>query len=202
MIKKLFVFVLCLFVFLNPANAGVVKKVAGVGAIYLVKYEAKKLAKAQAKKSTEKLVKNELKTNSYGKLTDLNQAIKKTTGKNVENDAHHIPSEKFMKKFGVDAREAIAVNVEKTRHSLTRTYKGRNNGILKDNEAPRDALARDIRNMRDIYRYEKKDLLKRNKNESDVDFKLREKEYESNLRESAKDVIKRNKDKFPHLFNK
>lgn len=107
-----------------------------------------------------------------------------------------------MKKFGVDAREAIAVNVEKTRHSLTRTYKGRNNGILKDNEAPRDALARDIRNMRDIYRYEKKDLLKRNKNESDADFKLREKEYESNLRESAKDVIKRNKDKFPHLFNK
>ena len=47
----------------------------------MVKYEAKKLAKAQAKKSAENLVKNELKTNSYGKLTDLNQAIKKQQGK-------------------------------------------------------------------------------------------------------------------------
>lgn len=202
MIKKIFVFVLCLFVFLNSANAGVVKKVAGVGAIYLVKYEAKKIAKAQAKKSAEKLVKNELKTDTYGELTALSKALKKNSGKNIESDAHHIPSEKFMKKFGIDSREAIAVNVEKTRHSLTRTYKGRNNGILKDNETPRNALARDIRNMRDIYRYEKKDLLKRNKNETDADYNLREKNYEKNLRDSAKEVIKMNKDKFPHLFKK
>lgn len=201
MIKKLFVFVLCLFVFLNQANAGVVKKVAGVGAIYLVKYEAKKLAKAQAKKSAENLVKNELKTGSYNSLTKINDALK-ASGKTIESDAHHIPSQKFMNKFGVNARDAIAVNVERTRHSLTRTYTGRNNGILKGNEAPRDALARDIKNMKDIYRYEKKDLLKRNKNETDTDYNLREKAYESNLRKSLKEVIKKNKDTFPHLFKK
>ena len=201
MIKKLFVFVLCLFVFLNQANAGVVKKVAGVGAIYLVKYEAKKLAKAQAKKSAENLIKNELKTGSYNSLTKINDALK-ASGKTIENDAHHIPSQKFMNKFGVNARDAIAVNVERTRHSLTRTYRGRNNGILKGNEAPRDALARDIKNMKDIYRYEKKDLLKRNKNETDTDYNLREKAYESNLRKSLKEVIKKNKDTFPHLCKK
>lgn len=201
MIKKIFVFVLCLFVFLNQANAGLVKKVAGVGAIYLVKYEAKKITKAQAKKSAEKLVQNELKTGSYKSLTKINDALK-ASGKTIENDAHHIPSQKFMNKFRVDAREAIAVNVEKTRHSLTRTYKGRNNSILKNNETPREALAKDIKNMKDIYRYEKKDLLKRNKNETDADYNLREKNYESNLRKSLKEVIKKNKDTFPHLFKK
>lgn len=92
-----------------------------------------------------------------------------------------------MNKFGVDSRDAIAVNVERTRHSLTRTYKGRNNSILKDNETPREALARDIKNMKDIYRYEKKDLLKRNKNETDAEYNLREKAYESNLRKSLKE---------------
>lgn len=81
-------------------------------------------------------------------------------------------------------------------------YKGRNNSILKDNETPREALARDIKNMKDIYRYEKKDLLKRNKNETDAEYNLREKAYESNLRKSLKDVIKKNKDTFPHLFKK
>ena len=186
---------------MNQANAGVVKKVAGVGAIYLVKYEAKKLAKAQAKKSAENLIKNELKTGSYNSLTKINDALK-ASGKTIENDAHHIPSQKFMNKFGVNARDAIAVNVERTRHSLTRTYRGRNNGILKGNEALRDALARDIKNMKDIYRYEKKDLLKRNKNETDTDYNLREKAYESNLRKSLKEVIKKNKDTFPHLFKK
>ena len=202
MFKKMLVFLICLCFFTATASAGVVKKITGVGASYLIKYEAKKIVKAKAKKSVEKLVKNEMKVNTYGKLTSLNKALKKTTGKSIENDAHHIPSQKFMEKLGIDPREAIAINMEKIRHSLTRTYKGRNVTLLKGNETPREALARDIKNLRDIYRYEKKELLQKGKNESGSDFRIREKKYESDLREAAKDVIKRNKDKFPKHFNK
>lgn len=191
-----FLFVLCI----GCANAGPVKKITGVAASYLVKYEAKKIVRKQAKKYTEKLIVNELKVNKYGALKRLNAVSNKNNG--LINEAHHIPSDKFMLKHGVSKNEAVAINVEEFRHRLTSTFAGRNMALLSKNESPRQAMARDIRNMRDIYRYEKKDILKREVKESNNEYAIREKAYEKNLRQALQKVIKENKTRFPQLFNK
>jgi len=191
-----FLFVLCV----GCANAGPVKKITGVAASYLVKYEAKKIVRKQAKKYTEKLIVNELKVNKYGALKRLNAVSNKNNG--LINEAHHIPSDKFMLKHGVSKNEAVAINVEEFRHRLTSTFAGRNMALLSKNESPRQAMARDIRNMRDIYRYEKKDILKKEVKESNNEYAIREKAYEKNLRQALQKVIKENKTRFPQLFNK
>lgn len=189
--------------FINIANAGTIKKITGIGAAYLIKYEAKKMIKNQAKHESENLIKNELKTGSYNELKQINKLHNKLNKvKSSENNAHHIPSDKFMNKFGISRNDAIAINVEKARHGLTRTYKGRNVGLLKNNESPRDALARDIKNIKEIYKEEKVNLLQKKPNESDLDYSIRSKKYDENLRASLKDVIKKNKKLAPKLFKK
>lgn len=194
-----FLFVLCI----GCANAGPVKKITGVATSYLVRYEAKKVASAAAKHAAENLLKNELKTGSYRELKQINKLAKKLgTLKNQELEAHHIPSDKFMKKYGIKRDDAIAINVEKVRHSLTTTYKGRNRAILNKNLSPRDELARDSKNIREIYRAEKDNLLNKRPNESFSDYKLRDKKYEKDLRKALKEVIEKNKTLNPTLFKK
>lgn len=196
LVKVFFLFVLCV----GYANAGPVKKITGVATSYLIKYEAKKIARKQAKKYTEKLVANEIKVASYGDLKMINRLQNKN--KLINNEAHHIPSEKFMRRYGVNADDAVAINVEEFRHRLTSSFAARNIALLNKKESARQAMARDIRNMRDIYRYEKKDVLKRLPNESDSDYFLRDKKYETNLREGLQKVIKENKTRFPIIFKK
>ena len=74
--------------------------------------------------------------------------------------------------------------------------------MLKNNESPRDALARDIKNIKEIYKEEKVNLLQKKPNESDLDYSIRSKKYDENLRASLKDVIKKNKKLAPKLFKK
>lgn len=85
-------------------------------------------------------------------------------------------------KYGVKKDDGIAMGVEKDRHSLTRTYKGRNREHLNGNEAPREALARDIKDARQIYQDNG--------------------HYNKNVRESLQEVVKQNKEKFPDLYKK
>jgi len=194
---------LCLVVFSGIANAGALKKITGVSAAYLIKYETKKVIRKEAKHATGNLVKNELKTGTFKRLRQINKLNKKNTySKYTENDAHHIPSAEFMKKYGVNRNDAVAINVEKIRHGLTRTYKSRNKTLLNNNEKPREALARDIKNMREIYRYEKENLVKRKRGESALNYSNRKKTYDKDLRTAFKEVIKENKKKFPDIFKK
>lgn len=87
-----------------------------------------------------------------------------------------------MEKYGVRKDEGIGMGMERDRHSLTRTFKGKNREILGSNEKPREALARDIRDSRRIYQ----------------DNNM----YTKEVRESLQESIKQDKEKFPNLYKK
>ncbi|MBD2782970.1 RHS repeat domain-containing protein, partial [Xenorhabdus szentirmaii] len=98
---------------------------------------------------------------------------------------HHMPSAEYMKqRFGKSKRETIAMQMEhkypsnKGRHPLTRTYSRR--PFL--DETPREALARDIKDARKIYR----------------DQGL----YTKAIKKGLKETITQNKDTFPEIFKK
>lgn len=177
---------LCLIGTSVPSEAGMVSKAAKGYAAYKTYKVAKKAAPAVkslvknkkvvkdgVKDSTKPLMKKELKVGEYGKL-------KQSPEKGV--DYHHMPSSKQMEKYGVKKDDGIAMGVEKDRHSLTRTYKGRNREHLNGNETPREALARDIKDARQIYQDNG--------------------HYNKNVRESLQEVVKKNKEKFPDLYKK
>lgn len=180
MYKHILICLLSIFLIgFNVADAGVLSKIVKGAAIaqggkLIAKQIAKKVIKNGVKDSTKPLLKNELKVGKYGDLTS------KMRSENIEY--HHIPSAKFMEQYGIKKSDGISMGVEKSRHSLTRTYKGGNKPILKKNESPREALARDIKDMKQIYR----------------DNTLLNSEIKDNLKE----VIKQNKEKFPNLFIK
>lgn len=102
--------------------------------------------------SCDSLVPNEL---SVGVFSDLRNAGKPFD----ELTPHHIPSTKFLREamgFG-DTSKGIAINMWQVnnrvgRHPLTRTFAGKNNAAALLLETPRQALARDIVDVRKIYR--------------------------------------------------
>ena len=122
-----------------------------------------------------------LKEGDVGKFKELNNLRNK--GDNIT--AHHIPSRSFMEKQGVKESEGISFAMQdmgrgQGRHGKTRTYGGKNNAI-KD-ETPREALARDIKDLRTIYREENL--------------------YTPEIKEGVKKVITENKQHFPNIFEK
>jgi hypothetical protein len=153
--------------------AKLAQKAAPIIAKKIAQNKAKKVAQDGVKDSTKPLMKKELKVGDYGKL-------KQSPEKGV--DYHHMPSSKQMEKYGVKKDDGIAIGVEKDRHSLTRTYKGRNKEHLGNNEKPRESLGRDVKDARQIYQDNN--------------------QYNKNVRESLQETIKKNKEKFPDLYKK
>jgi len=97
--------------------------------------------------------------------------------------SHHVPSRAYMERVhGVDPDDAIAIRVEHPltgrggRHRGTETY-GRSPFV---DESPRDALARDVQDLRRIYQ--------------------REGLYGSKVRQALQDLIRANLEAFPHIF--
>ena len=73
---------------------------------------------------------------------------------------HHMPSDGYMSKKGVARKDGLCINMEMPvpgtggRHRLTLTYGGNMTAIEKAyyySLKPRDALAFDIKNVREIY---------------------------------------------------
>lgn len=124
------------------------------------------------------LLPNEGKVGSYKELTKKYRV----TGDNLT--PHHIPSAGYMKSKGVKNSEGISIMVEQPtpgkagRHRRTDTY-GKKTDFSK---APRDELAKDILDLRKIYK------------EDGV--------YTPEIRKGLIEVIDQNKNKFPEIFNK
>jgi len=123
------------------------------------------------------LLPNEGKVGSYSELKKLEKP-----GDNLT--PHHMPQDSYMKLKGVEKKEGVSMMVEQPnpgvggRHRKTRTYGKRPNV----NESSRQALGRDIKDMKTIYQ---EDGL-----------------YTPDIRDSLQKVIKENKRRFPHLFEK
>jgi hypothetical protein len=92
---------------------------------------------------------------------------------------HHMPSDAYMKAKvpGYTRGEGITFNTRELTHFSTRTF-GRSPFL---GEAPRDALARDIWDLRSIFQ--------------------REGRYTPYIRGGLQDVIRQNKIKFPGVFD-
>jgi hypothetical protein len=89
-----------------------------------------------------------------------------------------------MQAHGVKYDHAVSINVEHPsygagRHRLTRTYGWRNQQTHAQPETPREALARDVRDLRRIYETQGHDL-----------------------RQPLQEVIRQNKALYPELFRK
>ncbi len=131
--------------------------------------------KNELRKHPSKLLPNEGKVGTYKEL-------KMSAKPGDDLSAHHIPSARFMEHHGVKKPDGISMMVQEPtpgiggRHRLTRTY-GR---PAKLDETPREALARDVRDMRLIYRDEGV--------------------YTPEIHDSLKQVINKNKEKYPNLF--
>jgi hypothetical protein len=174
--KKSFFRMLLCFLFLFPivGEAGILKSgIKSIVVTKIVKKAAKKVAAKQAARTVSPIIKNELNVVRYGSKKNF-----RTRGL----DYHHIPSAKQMEAYGVKAKDGVSVGMEHGRHTLTRTHGHLNKDILIKGEKPREALARDIKNQRSIYR---NDNL-----------------YDKSVRESLKETIKLNKELHPTLFKK
>lgn len=177
---------LCLIGSSIPSEAGMVSKAAKGYAAYKTYKVAKKAAPVvksliKNKKvvqngirdSKKPLMNNELKTGAYGK-------VKQSPEKGLQY--HHMPSTKQIEKYGVKKDDGITMGMENDRHFLTRTYKNGNKPILRGNEAPREALGRDVKDARQIYQDNGR--------------------YNKDVRKALQDTIKKNKEKFPNLYKK
>ena len=82
----------------------------------------------------------------YGDL--INKAPRGGFQDNMQ--AHHIPSDAFMRKYGVSRSDGLAIMLTKEQHKLTRTYGGRKISTLN----PRSELAADLWDLREILRRE------------------------------------------------
>ncbi len=132
------------------------------------------------------LLKNETQIGTYKELVD--------TGKIGDNiTPHHIPSNEYMKRYmkekGIDysTNDGVCINMEhpnrKGRHRQTKTY---NNNMTKAEKdayyklTPQDALEKDIKDIRQIYKNE--DL------------------YNNEIEKSLQEAIKLNESKYPNLY--
>lgn len=94
-----------------------------------------------------------------GDIGTYNDLLK--AGKRGDNlTPHHVPSAEYMSKKGVSKYEGLCMNMEMPvpgsggRHRLTYTYGGNMTNSEKTfyySLSPRDALAYDIKNLREIY---------------------------------------------------
>jgi hypothetical protein len=123
------------------------------------------------------LLPGELRVSTYGELS--------RAGKRGDNlTPHHIPSAEYMQARGVAYERGVAINVEHPgygagRHRLTRTYGWRNITQARAPETPRQALARDVWDLRRIYATQG-----------------------HHLRQPLREVIEKNKVLYPDLFRK
>lgn len=102
--------------------------------------------------------------------------------KEKDLEFHHIPSTKQIEKYGLKKKDGISIGVQKDRHGLTRTHGNGNKRILKDNENMRDSLARDVKDMRKVYR------------ENGL--------YNQETGKALKEIIKQNKESFSNHYKK
>ncbi len=80
-------------------------------------------------------------------------------------ESHHLPAKAFLKKHGLNSENGVSILMSENRHSRTRTYRK----AIKEDETFRQSLARDINDVRRIYR------------EDNIDYKF--------VNEKMKDVI-------------
>ena len=158
----------------------IIQKAAPIVAKKVVDKAAKKAAKKQL--AQEALRKNELKVDNYDKLV-MNRPRAKKIGEQTEQlDAHHIPSNKYIKNKGISKEDGIAMEMHPARHAQTRTYGNKNKDPNLLNETPRQALGRDIKNVKRVYKDNGK--------------------YNEKVRESLQEVVRKNKAQFPDLYKK
>ena len=129
-------------------------------------------------KTTEKsLLPGEGKVGTYDELIEAG-----VKGDNLT--PHHMPSKAKMKTYDVSGGEGGAMNMEHPipgkggRHRMTRTY-GKSVDL---SELPREALAKDIMDARDVY--------------------MKEGLYNETIKKALEEVIALNKKLFPWLFKK
>lgn len=146
----------------------------------LTKKQADKLAKKTEKEKLAKgpLVNGELKTGRYEDIVNSRLPAK---SKAEQLQAHHIPSKAVLKRNGIDPKDGASVEMKAARHEKTRTFGGNNTEILKS-ESPRNALARDVKDFKKIYKHDPK-------------------QYEK-AKNSAKKIINYNKKNFPNIYKK
>jgi hypothetical protein len=130
-----------------------------------------------SKKNLKNLLPQEGRVGTYGELKKISRP-----GDNLT--PHHIPQSEYMKKNGVAHQDGISMLMEHPypgaggRHRSTLTYGKQADMTLN----PREQLARDIFDARNIYQ---KDNL-----------------YTSEIRKSLMEVVEKNKKSFPSLYNK
>ena len=187
--KVLLLFFIIFSVFSQNVEAGLFSKaakayVAGQVVKKSAPIIAKKLAAKAAKKqlAKEALRKNKLKVDTYEKLV-MNRPRAKKIGEQTEQlDAHHMPSNNYMKNKGVSKEDGIAIEMQPARHTQTRTYGNKNKDPELLKETPREALGRDIKDVKKVYQENG--------------------QYNANVRESLQEVAKKNKEQFPDLYKK
>lgn len=130
----------------------------------------------------EALLTNEGKVGTYKQLVKQGTAFDNIT-------PHHMPSAEKMKQSGIKRNDGVSMNMEQPhpgtggRHRETYTY-GLSGEKSKAylNLSFRDALSHDILDARKIY--------------------IKDGLYTDEIREGLREVIKRNKELYPHLFDK
>jgi RHS repeat-associated protein len=137
-------------------------------------YEGMRQPKPQRPTTSSTLLENELEFGEFGEVPQIPRD---------QLTPHHMPSAEYMaQKAGISPRRSLAMNVEAPRisgrHARTETF-GRSPFL---DETPRTALARDIWDLRRIYR---QDQL-----------------YGSRTRQAFRRYIQRSKETFPELFEK
>ncbi|MFJ8412962.1 WXG100 family type VII secretion target [Bacillus paramycoides] len=128
------------------------------------------------------LLTNEGKVGTYKQLVKQGTAFDNIT-------PHHMPSAEKMKQAGIKRNDGVSMNMEQPhpgtggRHRETYTY-GLSGEKSKAylNLSFRDALSHDILDARKIY--------------------IKDGLYTAEIREGLREVIKRNKELYPHLFDK
>lgn len=161
------------------AFAGPLKE---VGNAYAGKKVAEKMAKREIKKkmAKEAVLKGELQVGRYEDLLTSRRLDKRKDLSNGTVDAHHMPSARYLKEKNLSPEKGIAIEMQPQRHTQTRTYGGKNKQLL--TESPRDALARDVKDVKKVYR------------ENGL--------YDEKVRKSLKDVIHQNKTLFHEVYKK
>ncbi|MEF7556701.1 hypothetical protein [Bacillus thuringiensis] len=128
------------------------------------------------------LLTNEGKVGTYKQLVKQGTAFDNIT-------PHHMPSAEKMKQAGIKRNDGVSMNMEQPhpetggRHRETYTYglSGKKSKAYL-NLSFRDALAHDILDARRIY--------------------IKDGLHTAEIREGLREVIKRNKELYPHLFDK
>jgi hypothetical protein len=128
-------------------------------------------------KNQKTLLEGEGKVGTYGELD-------KKIGKPGDNLAgHHMPNNQYMKHKGVSKDDGISMMVEHPTPGSGGRHRDIHRKLVRQNPSvnPRDTLAQSVNRVRDVY---KKDGL-----------------YEE-IRPNLLEVIKKNKETFPNLFDK